>query len=64
MRPSALIVSLITSTSRPYQRALGSRSEGYTHWGSAATASAAWEPSPDSGIVPAHNFAPHCSATR
>src|SRR5437773_9107343 len=41
MRPSLLMLSLITSAPRPNQRALGSTSDGYTHAPSAATAMSA-----------------------
>src|SRR6267378_4722150 len=64
MRPSLLMLSLITSAPRPNQRALGSTSDGYTHAASAAIAMSAWEPIPDSGIVPAQSRAPHPAATR
>src|SRR3989454_4856152 len=42
MRPSLLMLNLITSAPRPNQRALGSTSDGYTHAPSAATAMSAW----------------------
>src|SRR3990172_3332433 len=63
IRPSLPMFSLITSAPRPYHRALGSRSEAWTHSGRLATASAAWEPIPDSGMVPAHSSARCSTAT-
>src|SRR5438093_706193 len=64
IRPPRPIVSLMTSPLRPNQRAEGSKSEGYTKSGNAAAASAAWDPIPDSGIVPAHRLAPYSAARR